>query len=202
MDMDRFRESLTLFLMKFRVKLRFHGPALSSIHHFTAFIELDSIIICEGSKRLHPSVSFFTRWIACTSAMLISMSGMGNENTQTKFPRWSLRTPPIAAWWHEGWKNASTFHFMTWMGGGLHITRFFAHCGLDNMLHFSAHAKQDGLLIMSWAEYGKGSPHPFIHQLILMSIKSCRWAREEEMLSKILKFLSFQIVHTFKLNYY
>lgn len=41
------------FRMKFRMKLRFQGPPLSSRHHCTAFFESDSIKVCDGLRRSH-----------------------------------------------------------------------------------------------------------------------------------------------------
>lgn len=111
------RPSFEEFRMKLRIKFKFHGPPLLSLHHFTALAESDSIVNLHCDNLSLPLEIFIARWIARTSALLISMVGIEVENKHLKFPLISLKTPPIADLGKEVLSEASTFHFRDPFGG-------------------------------------------------------------------------------------
>lgn len=100
----------------------FHGPPDSPLHHNTAFVESDSMIILNFFISLLDSEIAIARCIAKTSAQFISMYGMGEENKHMKFPRWFRKTPPIAEHDSTVCTEASTFHFRHLVSGGCQIS--------------------------------------------------------------------------------
>lgn len=108
------------FLMKFSMKLRFHGPPWSRLHHWTALRESETIVmvwllILSELREILVALN-----IANTYAEFISRSGMGEENRQMKLPKVFRRTPPTAAWSRWCLKDASTFHMRVSLRGGDH----------------------------------------------------------------------------------
>lgn len=107
-----------------RIKLRmnwiFHGLPDRAQHQPTTFFESDSMIIFLPCNPGLPWTIFNALWIAKTSAMLISIWGIGDENIHRNFPSESPRTPPIDVLIRIGCNEASTFHLMQWDGGGTH----------------------------------------------------------------------------------
>lgn len=94
---EMFIHDLLTFLMKLRLKFKFHGPTLCSLHHLTTFIESDSIMIF-WCLTLSLCIEIFkARKMANTSAEFISIHGMGLEKIHVKHPLSSLSTPPTAA---------------------------------------------------------------------------------------------------------
>ena len=150
--------------MKFRWKFKFHGPPFSPLHHDTAFDESDSRMNSLCLMALLDSEILIALWIARTSALFISMKGIGVEKRQIKFPLWFLRTPPIAEHDSHMLTDASTFHLTTLITGGHQTTGLMAMVGFFFLTAFeSFHNKQDGFREMSDGEYGKFSSHAEIH---------------------------------------
>ena len=101
---------------------------------------------------------------------------------------------------YDGFEDASTFHFREPDGGGHHWseTEHEAAPGLNFARR--PHLRHDGFLNISFEQYRKGSPHPFIHQLNRRMIKSLSDSMEDAIPSNNLEFLSRQIVHRIKKN--
>lgn len=101
----------SIFLMKFRWKDKFQGPPSFEVHHLTALSESDSTMIFFISIRWElAAVIWKARNVAFTSALFISIGGIGVEKRQIKSPLEFLKTPPIAERFRRGLKEASTFH--------------------------------------------------------------------------------------------
>lgn len=181
--------------IKLRMNFRFQGPPTSCLHQFTAFFESDSMMMWESLIRAELRDIFKARRMAKTSALFISMKGIGVENIHMNLPSWSLRTPPITAHRREGLADASTFHFNDRLGGwSQRVEALRGRWGLADMVDVF-HARHDGFLSMSSEVYGNGSPHPLIHQLSLNNTRSWVWVKELFLPSKILAFLSFHNDH-------
>ena len=110
--------SRIILVMKLSWKVRFHGPLLSPLHHFTAFTESDSTIIWLLRGLPMDNEIRIALWIASTSAWLISISGIGVEKRHKNFPNWSRRTPPMADFASFAFRDASTFHLREEKLGG------------------------------------------------------------------------------------
>lgn len=194
-QISMFRFFILAFLIKFRWKVKFQGPPHSLLHHRTAFVESDSRMNMQFWTLWFDNEILIARWIARTSALLISMNGIGEEKRHIKFPEWFLSTPPIAEHDSSSFTDASTFHLIKFVTGGLHEIWFFWI--MRPLIEDSSflHNRHWGLWEMSEGEYGKLSPQPEIHHPSLSKIRSLRSFRDVDDSLKIRWFRSFQIVH-------
>lgn len=140
------------FLMKLRWKFMFQGPPQSLLHHDTALKESDSRMIWLFFKSSLAKEIAIALWMARTSAQLISMNGMGEENKHLKIPWWFRSTPPMAEQKVFLLTEASTFHFTQLMLGGSHNNGGDGLHFVAVMLFLPFHTRHEGFLWISDGE--------------------------------------------------